>query len=205
MKKGLQLTSDNCPPLLRIDIIINNVVTDCEVRNAAAFERVKKHHIHRVILVGAWVQYVDGRSMRSRDVPGWNVDPVTSLRRALSSTVDELQSNGIDVVIVGPVPDIGWNVPAALAMAAWLKKVPPQGPSRADFFASQRHILPLLGDMERKGAHVIYPHDWLCISVCRVQIGDKVLYSDREHLSTVGADLLRPRLTLELSRATVQR
>ena len=205
MKKGLSFTSDNCPPLLHTDIIVDKTVTDCEARNAAAFDLVKKRQIHRVILAGAWTQYLDGKTVRSRDASEGNRDPVTSLRRALKTTVERLKSSGVDVVIVGPVPDIKWNVPSALAMATWRKQMQPIGPSRADFFSSQRQILTLLEDMQRLGAYVIYPHEWLCASFCQVQIGDDVLYSDSEHLSIRGADLLRVPLVRELSRTEAPR
>ena len=37
-KRGLQFTSDNCPPLLDTNIVVDKTVTDCGARNAAAFE-----------------------------------------------------------------------------------------------------------------------------------------------------------------------
>jgi hypothetical protein len=59
-KKGLQLTSDDCPPLLRTQVIVGNVVSDCEARNEAAFDLLERHRIRKAILAGAWVQYVEG-------------------------------------------------------------------------------------------------------------------------------------------------
>jgi hypothetical protein len=113
--------------------------------------------------------------------------------------LDRLRTDGIDVVIVGPVPEIGWNVPSVLAAKEWRKQPMPEGPSLADFMSSQRKIMPILRELEHDGVHIVYPHEALCTSTCSVQLNGQILYRDSEHLTTQGADLLRPMFVQQLS------
>jgi hypothetical protein len=71
------------------------------------------------------------------------------LLRAIKQTLDRLRTDSIDVVIVGPVPEIGWNVPSVLAAKEWRKQPMPEGP-----FACRFHEQPAkdLADIERVGA-----------------------------------------------------
>lgn len=200
-KTGLQLTTDDCPPLLKTRVRIGRQLNDCETRNEAAFALLQKHRIRQVILAGAWVQYIgDNKTVELSIEPNVTDDTVASFRRALKYTIGRLQALGIDAVIVGPVPDIGWNVPYVLAAAEKRKEVLPDGPPLGDFLASQREVIPILRELENDGFYVMYPHEVLCQSTCIVQLDGQLLYRDREHLTTVGAELLRPMLVEQLSR-----
>lgn len=203
-KKGLQLTADDCPPLLRTQVRIRHGATDCEASNEAALALLRQHRIRRVILAGAWVQYLDDyKTLRLTNEPNVKDDSVGLLRRALRETIDQLRAAGMDVVIIGPVPDIGWNVPLVLAAAERRKAPPPEGPSLDAFLTSQRRVMPILKELEGDGVYVMYPHDVLCRPTCIVQLNGQPIYRDREHLTTVGAELLRPMLAQQLSRAGV--
>lgn len=203
-RNGLQLTADDCPPLLRTQVRIRHVATDCEARNEAVLALLRQHRIRRVILAGAWVQYLDDyKTLRLTNEPTAKDDAVGLFRRALKETIDQLRAAGMDVVIVGPVPDIGWNVPFVLAAAERRKAPLPEGPSLGAFLTSQHRVIPILKELEGDGVHVIYPHDVLCRPTCIVQLNGQAIYSDREHLTTVGAELLQPMLARQLSTAAV--
>jgi peptidoglycan/LPS O-acetylase OafA/YrhL len=201
-KKGLQLTSDNCLPFLRTRLILNREATDCEARNDAGFQLMRQLGIRRAILVGAWVQYA-GDHNRVLQPHGENApaeDDVAAFRQGFRQTIDILRAASIEVVVVGPVPQIGWSVPSLLASTAWRKKPLPSGPSLDDFMNSQRKIMPVLKELERDHVSMIYPHERLCAATCLIQLNGEVLYSDDEHLSTHGADLLRPMFASQLAR-----
>jgi hypothetical protein len=193
-RKGLQLTSDNCPPLLRTQILVDREMRDCEARNEAALALMQQFHIRRAILVGAWVQYMDGydKTLRLRDSLEATENDVVKFRRALTDTVDAFRKAGVDLLILGPVPEIAWNVPTMLAAKEWRRQPLPQGPSLDEFLASQRKVMAVLRDLESNGSTVVYPHEQLCASTCLIRMGRDVLYTDSEHLSLSGADLLRP-------------
>jgi peptidoglycan/LPS O-acetylase OafA/YrhL len=201
-KKGLQLTSDDCLPFLRTRVILNRQATDCEARNEASFELMRQLGIHRVMLAGAWVQYAGdyNKVLQPSGVSTTAEDNVAAFRQGFRQTIDILRAAGIDVVVVGPVPQIGWNVPSRLATMTWRKKPLPDGPSLDDFMKSERKIMPLLKELERDHVNVMYPHERLCAVTCLIHLNGEVLYSDDEHLSTRGADLLRPMFISQLAR-----
>jgi len=201
-KKGLQLTSDDCLPFLWTRVILNREATNCEARNEAGFQLMRQLGIRRAMLVGAWVQYAGdynkvlqphGESMAAED-------DLAAFRQGLRQTIDILRTAGIDVVVVGPIPQIGWNVPSTLATMAWRKKPFPDGPSLDDFMKSQRKIMPFLKELDRDHVNVMYPHERLCAATCLIHLNGEVLYSDSEHLSTRGADLIRPMFVSQLAR-----
>jgi SGNH domain (fused to AT3 domains) len=119
--KGLQLTSDDCLPVLGVDVVLNGAVTDCAARNEATFTLLRQHHVRQVILAGAWVQYLGdyNKVLRLSGGADASLHSTTVLSRQLDRTIRNLQDAGIDVVIVGPVPYIGWNVPSVLVSSAW--------------------------------------------------------------------------------------
>jgi hypothetical protein len=128
-------------------------------------------------------------------------DPFAALQSALTATVAKLRNAGIDVAIVGPVPLIGWDVPTVLATLAWRHRTARPGPSVTELMSSQHSIIDMLAALQKDGVAVIFPHEQLCKPDCLVQLDGKILYADQEHLSTQGADLLRPHLMRLLARA----
>jgi peptidoglycan/LPS O-acetylase OafA/YrhL len=201
-KKGIQLTADNCPPLLDTEVLVRRGHNDCEARNERGLELIAKHHISRVILAGQWIQYVLGRpdiALRRHDSLPWAIDDVTAFREALNQTVDRLRRQHIEVMIVGPVPEMAWNVPQALAAAEWRHAAWPTGPAKAEFLSQQLSVMAVLHHLERTGVPLVYPHEFLCAETCTYARNGNVFYSDSEHLSTRGADLLRPSFEAWLS------
>ena len=200
--KGLQLTSDDCLPVLGVDVVLNGAVTDCAARNEATFALLPQHHVRQVILAGAWVQYLGDYNKVLRLLGGADASlhSTAVLSRQLNQTIRRLQDAGIEVVIVGPVPYIGWNVPSVLAASASRGMAPPDGPRLGDFMAHQRHVLAILREAEQDGAAIIYPHERLCQLTCIVRLDGQVLYSDDEHLTTAGAKLLQPMFVRKLDR-----
>jgi peptidoglycan/LPS O-acetylase OafA/YrhL len=202
--KGLQLTSDDCLPVLGVDVVLNGAMTDCADRNEATFVLLTQHHVRQVILAGAWFQYLGDYNKVLRLLGGADASlhSTAVLSRQLNQTIRRLQGAGIEVVIVGPVPYIGWNVPSVLAGSASRGMTLPDGPRYGDFMAHQHHVLVILSEAEQDGADVMYPHERLCQLTCIVRLDGQVLYSDNEHLSTAGAKLLQPMFVRKLDRLT---
>jgi peptidoglycan/LPS O-acetylase OafA/YrhL len=200
-QKGLQLTASNCPPLLQAQVVLAGAPTDCAARNEAAFDLLRQHRIRRVLLVGAWVQYLgdDDKVLRLDSAPDMAVNSAAGLHRALQETIDRLQAAGIEVVILGPVPHIGWRVPLVLAAYQWRGKALPDGPTLPEFMAKERKVMPALERLENGGATLVYPHQRLCRPTCIVHLDGEILYSDGEHLTAAGAELLRPMFVQALS------
>jgi peptidoglycan/LPS O-acetylase OafA/YrhL len=200
--KGVQLTSDDCLPVLGVDVVLDGAVTDCAARNEAAFVLLSQRHVRQVILAGAWFQYLGdyNKVLRSLGGADASLHSAAALSRQLNQTIRRLQGAGIEVVIVGPVPYIGWNVPSVLAGSTSRGMALPDGPRYGDFMAHQRHVLAILSEAEHDGVAILYPHERLCKSTCIVRLDGQVLYSDSEHLSTAGAKFLQPMFARKLDR-----
>jgi peptidoglycan/LPS O-acetylase OafA/YrhL len=198
--KGLQLTSDDCLPVLGVDVVLNGAVTDCAARNEATFALLTQHHVRQVILAGAWIQYLGDydKVLHLLGRADASLHNAAVLSRQLNQTIRRLQGASIEVMIVGPVPYIGWNVPSVLAASASRGMALPDGPRFGDFMAHQRRVLAILREAEQDGVFIIYPHERLCQLTCMVRLDGQVLYSDNEHLSTAGAKLLQPMFARKL-------
>jgi hypothetical protein len=113
-----------------------------------------------------------------------------ALAGGLEQAVTTLLAAGKQVWLVGPVPEIGYDVPRyvhlrALGFARDLKIAP----SLAEFRARQGFVLPLLGDLSsRYPIGAIWPHQLLCDNAaCAIMRDGRLLYSDDDHLSVFGA------------------
>jgi hypothetical protein len=173
----------------------------CREFNDAAFEQIRRNRTGLVVLSAMWAYYAEGVPFGRTGSPHFVVDEQSSERSlednrrvfgaALERTVASLRSAGAKVLIVGPVPEIGWDVPRALARAQVYGSAPPLLP-RATFLARQTAVIPPLERLESvPGVTVAWPHRSLCEERCRVEDAERALYIDDNHLSLYGTSLLR--------------
>jgi peptidoglycan/LPS O-acetylase OafA/YrhL len=117
-------------------------------------------------------------------------DNHAALAAGLERTISTLLSAGKRVWLVGPVPEVGYNVPRYF----YLRSIGFAGdlaiaPTLAEFGRRQEFVFDLLGDLERRypiGA--IWPHERLCGDAgCEIARDGHALYSDDDHLSVFGA------------------
>jgi len=118
--------------------------------------------------------------------------------RALREFVDSLLAAGLPVVLVYPVPEVGWNVAEYNFKHLIAGKPIPQSLSTdyQRFVARNRFATALLDGIEGGGAPLlrVHPADVLCNSFfagrCAAQVDGRPLYSDDDHLSDLGAALV---------------
>ncbi len=127
------------------------------------------------------------------------LDNHATLAAGLERTITALLAAGKRVWLVGPVPEVGYDVPRyfylrSLGFARDLEIAP----TVAVFGQRQRFVLTLLSDLERRyPIRTIWPHERLCGDVgCEIARDGHVLYADDDHLSVFGAqsiaDLFKP-------------
>jgi len=110
-------------------------------------------------------------------------------------TVNRLLAAGKTVVLVYPVPEIGYYVPGSLSrMLATGRDPLSLNLPLAAFQARQDSILPIL---DRAGTSPrivrVYPHKRLCNEDrCLVYANGKALYRDADHLSAAGSEFVLP-------------
>jgi hypothetical protein len=123
----------------------------------------------------------------------------TALSAGLERTISGLLAAGKRVWLVGPIPEVGYDVPRyfhlrAIGFADGLEIAP----TLAEFGQRQAFVLSLMGDLARRyPIGTIWPHERLCNDVgCEIARDGHLLYSDDDHLSVFGAhsiaDLFKP-------------
>jgi len=206
---GVIATRPGCAPLLGIRRSDRPGSEECDEIAVAMLEYLRaRPQIEDVVLIGRWALLSEGTFYApEQGVPILLSDEETRVRshaenrrvveRALSRNVVRLASIGKRVWIVGPVPEIGVNVPKALANAERFRREVALEPTRAEFETRQRPTLAILSRVAaRHGATVVPVHEALCnANRCRVKSRDnRPLYYDDDHLSFTGGRAIMPAL-----------
>jgi peptidoglycan/LPS O-acetylase OafA/YrhL len=203
---GLLASAPGCPPLIYI-ARMESEFRDCEAisQNVLRFI-LSEPSIKTVILIGRWGNYVEG--VRYRDELERNKHVLVQSRlvsensstqliaaAAFERTVSDLVAAGKRVWIVGPIPEIGIDVPRALYLKSLGIGRPGQiETTREEYNLRQAHVFRMIAAAARKyPIGVVWPDEVLCdTSVCMVAANGRSLYQDGNHLSKFGATLLEP-------------
>lgn len=205
-----------CPPIIGVTRERHGRADECAPFSMAMEEfLVANRQIRDVLLVGRWGQYAEGsRYKHESGSPvvlgelGRPEDPTVTnyeaMARGLNRTVEFVRSQGMRVWVLGPIPEVGWNVPSVVTRAARQGRTIDIAPTLDEFYRRQARVLPLLDGLQRSGAaSVLYPHTVLCgASNCPVSDAGAMLYLDDDHLSVAGASRLGPVLRKMLSPDT---
>jgi peptidoglycan/LPS O-acetylase OafA/YrhL len=211
-RSGLFAGKLACPPLLGLDRAGAGPDHNCVGFNAAVMEELKnRNDLPLVILEARWALAAEG--YRAPGEPGKPVlleraeteptpkDPSGNFalfRAGLDKTVTAILGTGRKVILLGGVPEIGWNVPDELFRhLRW--GVPLSAPPTRNEVTrrNDRADLVLTGLAERQGVRLLQIAPLLCNPVCRVEEDGRPLYSDDDHLSRFGATTLVGPLFLE--------
>ena len=194
-KGGVSLGIPDCPPLSSV------VITGQSRKNAvcpafvdAAIRAIERHKPKVVVIGARWAKLEsdvpapgDGaRSRRILDLEN-NRTPM-SLADALSRTLGRVSATGAQILVVGPVPEIDYDVPNTLIRSLMgFGRLPLV--ARDDFDHRQKHVLKALARMQAlENVTVVYPHTVLCnADTCAVAEGNRSLYMDDDHLSPLGS------------------
>jgi peptidoglycan/LPS O-acetylase OafA/YrhL len=166
--------------------------------------------LHTVVLAADWNAWADGRGTTRGGRAGDSISLAIAARPqskaasgdvlsyGLSALIDRLRAVGKDVWLIGPLPEIGYDVPRALF-------VQDRGFSRnvtlalsvAELDRRQDGAVALLRKIEQaRRAHVIWIEPYFCsTSACAVTRNGRPIYSDGFHLSRFGTQFLAPALT----------
>jgi hypothetical protein len=204
---GLIAARGGCPPLEGVSSSIFGPPTACAFSNSMVMSRIRQKDIRTVFLVARWALYAEGKQYPDDPAASqffiWNsAAPARSLannkavlRDALLRTAIMLTREGRRVVIVGPVPEAGVNVPEAMAKRALLDRdFQGIGPTVSLFLDRQKFVLPLLAQASKiPGVTILYPQKQLCGKTdCRIEADGHSLYFDSDHLSLHGAKVISP-------------
>jgi len=209
-----------CPPLLGARRVSELGAEECNAfqERALGFLTDPDNSIETVFLSARWLAYATGIIPGADDSHVYLIEDEQSeelgpeenrrvFNRSLKSTVDQLRAAKKTVVIVGGVPEIGWDVPTILALSAQHQVTLPQPPSRRETEEKYAVVDRVLSGMaERDGVTYVPVWSLLCPEHCLITEDDRAIYSDENHLSLYGAQrFLGPELrkTFEASGISV--
>ncbi len=204
---GLFAGSGGCAPLLGVSRT-DDKSFPCEAFNARVMDLIRHDaKLGTVMLAARWALTADGTRYLNesgtdvfvRDAQSHETsiaENAAVFQRGLERTLTALRRTGRRIVVVGPIPEIGFDVPTSLARDIWFNRrddIDRIEPSRAAFFKREKRVLSTLHDLQtRFGFVLIEPYQVLCdANRCNVGTPARPLYVDDNHLSITGARKLR--------------
>jgi peptidoglycan/LPS O-acetylase OafA/YrhL len=159
-------------------------------------------NITTVVLCARWITVLKGEALASKETPViWTPfaerSPVRVreyFRDRLHDTLRQLQAAGKQVVLLYPTPELGVNVPQAVAAEVLRPEKLLQLPDARDFFTRQEPILQLFDELPPvPGVIRVRPYRFF-LQDGKVAYRDGLvpLYQDDHHLNLVGASRLIP-------------
>jgi peptidoglycan/LPS O-acetylase OafA/YrhL len=203
---GLVVSEVHCAPLIGVEL---SDKAGCRKFNETVVEFLRKRpDINEVILAARWARTALGTPY-AHDEPNqivWLRDDSSTTEsfdenravfsRGLERTVSFLSHENRKIVAIGPVPEVRWTVPEALAKLLLLHSTFDIRPEVTNFKNRQQYALSVLEALRQKYAMtVLFPSDILCGSTrCDVQGKGRAYYVDAHHLSVFGGERIVPLL-----------
>jgi peptidoglycan/LPS O-acetylase OafA/YrhL len=156
-------------------------------------EYVRSHTVKHVILAAAWESYASDPS----DDPAIPVlfGSFGTFRLQLKRTVDAIQAAGADVWLVKDIPDVGIDVPRALSrMCLSNGDFESWKPSTYAHSSENAAVNGVIDSLRSSGVHTLDPLPFFVDASDRMRIekDSYALFRDSSHLTSQGAQLLRP-------------
>jgi hypothetical protein len=204
-KGGEYAYRPGCPPMLGTDVSWDRE-NYCYEFNNDVLEYIKSHpELRTIILAGRWARYINGSTYKQEDgefiqlvdmnAPNLKSDNRTIFQSNLENTVTELEKLGRKVVIISPIPEIGYGVPSAVFIAVITGRDAAGiiAPSYQEFAERNKGVFEILQDIttNHKRVELIDITSAFCDqSKCSITRDDKLLYCDTNHLSSFGSSYI---------------
>ena len=199
---GRLITLSACPPLLGVD---RTDIKFCYQYNESVIQYIETHpELETVILAGRWALSANGERYKTEEESNVELIDVLSSEQSgtnaqifeigINRTVERLIELNRNVVIVMPIPEVGYDVPSSYTIAFRTGRdlneiIAPT----FDEYAQRNQIVNsvLFKMMNHYDVLLINPAATLCDqSICKVVVDGRPLYRDGNHLSTFGSLLI---------------
>jgi peptidoglycan/LPS O-acetylase OafA/YrhL len=202
-----QASYSGCPPILGMNVAHLGTSHHCREFNDVTLNALRRIGIDRVVLVAFWSHYIPERShsylerlMDTYTTPddlatGNESQDIQNFSLGMRRTIKALKDLGIEVWILRQIPAQKGFVPMMLARAAIRGiNISDVGISLAEHRRSQDRIDPIFSGLGN-AVSLVDPAAALCISGwCSSSNYIQSYYRDSDHLTRLGASLLRPQL-----------
>lgn len=197
---GYALIRGACPPVLGLGDTKIRSLRKCLVHFGRMDERLSMPSIKTVVIANRWASRMTGKpvSGESQTLQGFFTDALGEdkipFETLMTDTVKRIRAEGHRVVLLGPVPELEFDLPAEITKSLMRGGHADLRLARKDFEARQKDVLPFLAGLDAlDGVDVLYPHDILCdADYCRTVADGEPLYVDDNHLSPAGAAAIAP-------------
>ena len=202
---GFVNTHSGCMPLRDLAEVQPGRFQRCLGASNAARKLVSLGSLEHTILAGRWIGFIEKKKSDSKHVFRGPM-AVQDFGRELRETVEMLREGGRSVTIVGPVPELQFNLPLAMTRAMMRGEVEDFSIPRQVFEADQAPILEALSALDAMPrVRVLYPHLVLCNEVrCRTVEDGRPLYVDDDHLSPTGVKFIAKLLNDALAASSLK-
>lgn len=193
---GLVSTMHDCQMLFGTTTAKAKNRASCATLHDDILKVVREEKIDVVILLNRWANLVspvrapyDGQSPKGLydAAKGERI----SFAEALDRTIKAIWTAGAEVLLVGPVPELNFDVPSAVLRQAQIGVTVPEM-RRADVDHRQSIVLSAMAAVGgADGVSIVHPDDLLCdAATCASVRNGLPLYEDSNHLSEAGAALI---------------
>jgi len=196
-------TMDGCPPLIGGEALRFSTVHEgrtCAAFNAAVLKEIAQIKPKLVIMVGRWSMWTrhGGRvwTLVTDELEGGRERTQENSRRVfahmLDRTLGALDDMGEKVLLVGQVPEFGFNPARCVAHAEFFGRPSGrciiQSSESAAAFVGEGNAMLATAQQRHPRSRVFIPLDAICADgQCRSSSGETFFYADRDHLSEAGA------------------
>lgn len=220
----IQLTYKGCAPVKGLYVVGQSAFRKCTEYNEDVHEYLKNNSsITHIVVVARWALYLEADRFDNHEggvekEGRFLVAPVDNLqwsndehlRKKLVAnryieSIKALLALGKKIILVYPIPEVGWEVPDYLARAKMLGLELDNGLSTSFSRFQERNAtayaaLDAIGDHENLVR--VKPAELFCNSYitnrCIVEVDGKPLYYDNNHLNSIGSKLVADRIVKHL-------
>ncbi|KAK6021127.1 hypothetical protein OSTOST_13211 [Ostertagia ostertagi] len=210
---GLSYTFRSCPPVKGIELVKSGALDQiCSGIRKSFFENLAVDNVvpHTLVVAARWSLLLSGKwfdngegGVEEGEDWLWDVDArggnyPEKMKSVMLDSIEIMLRSGRRVILVYPVPEMGWQVPFQLAKSyAIANGLSPESGStsyRRYLERNRMAIEALDGLGERSNLIRIRPDRVLCDSFvkdrCVAHLEDHPLYFDDDHLSNAGARMV---------------
>ena len=219
--KLVVLNKPTCFYFLDLDLIIKNKLSGCTAKYQDQRRKIILSQPNATVIMGGRTQfYLSGENFDNEEGGGdkkkakgffYNIKNTPIIKKdtnnllitkSLNKTINDLKANNVKIVLIYPVPEVGWNVSKKLIIRLalngdGLKGVFESNPlttSHKVFLERSKNIYKIYKSINSQNIIRIYPEKILCNSLiknrCITHDKSKVFYIDDDHLSFEGAKLI---------------
>jgi len=208
---GVSYAFRSCPPLMSIepDKPTDGDMPCSSLRDSFFTGLLKSNSIPDILVVNArWALLIEKNRFDNGEggIEGgddwvWDLadeNYSTTMTDVIVKSIREMLDSGRKVILVYPVPEMGWQVPSHLAKSYLIGgelQDKTASVSYQRFVSRNKRAIKALDSIgEYKNLVRIKPSDYLCDSYvsnrCVAHLGEKPLYFDDNHLSSAGSSLV---------------